>query len=151
MATGQRVDPYNQYNFLVELDGITRAGFKECTGLETIQEVIEYREGGDRLAIKQLPGLIHYSNIILKRGMTTDKELWTWRKSAQDGKEIRKTGSIILLDQTGSEKGRWDFFEAWPVSWTGPEFDATANGVAFETIEITHEGLEMVAAKTTAA
>lgn len=151
MTTGQRVDPYNQYNFLVELDGITRAGFKECTGLDTTQEIVEYREGGDLLAIRQLPGLIHYSNILLKRGMTNDRELWEWRKQAQDGRVVRKTGSIILLDQAGAEKGRWDFFEAWPVSWKGPSFDATANGVAIETLEITHEGITSVAGNTSAA
>ncbi len=33
MAT--RVDPYRSFNFLVEIDGITQAGFQECTGLDS--------------------------------------------------------------------------------------------------------------------
>ena len=32
MAT--RVDPYRGFNFLVEIDGITQAGFQECSGLD---------------------------------------------------------------------------------------------------------------------
>jgi hypothetical protein len=32
MAVGERKDPYRAYNFLVEIDGITRAGFRECSG-----------------------------------------------------------------------------------------------------------------------
>lgn len=140
MPTG-RVDPFRQYNFLVEFDGITRAGFKECTGLESSQEIIEYREGGGALAVSKLPGLARYSNIILRWGMTNDKDFWNWRKKAQDGTVERKNGSIILLDDTGAEKGRWDLVEAWPNKWTGPYFDATGNDVAIETLEITHEGI----------
>jgi len=147
MAAGERVDPYRQYNFLVEFDGITRAGFKECSGLESSQEVVGYREGVDSLAIKQLPGLVSFSNIVLKRGITNDKELWAWRKMAQDGTVVRKTGSIVLQDQKGEEKVRWNVVQAWPVKWTGPQFDATANGVAIETLEITHEGIEIAGSK----
>ena len=33
MATGDRVDPYKTFNFLVEIDGIVQAGFTECTRL----------------------------------------------------------------------------------------------------------------------
>ena len=73
MATGDRVDPYAQYNFLVEIDGITRAGFTEVGGLDTEQDIIEYREGGDTATKRKLPGLRKYSNITLKRGFTADK------------------------------------------------------------------------------
>jgi hypothetical protein len=31
MATGQRVDPFGNFNFLVEIDGITRAAFHEAS------------------------------------------------------------------------------------------------------------------------
>jgi phage tail-like protein len=44
-----RVDPYKNYNFRIEIDGITVAGFSECTGLSSEVEIIEYREGGDDL------------------------------------------------------------------------------------------------------
>ena len=33
MPVGDRKDPYRSYGFLVEIDGITRAGFRECSGL----------------------------------------------------------------------------------------------------------------------
>ena len=45
MALGDRKDPYRTYNFRVEIDGITRAGFRECSGLDTSQDPIDYREG----------------------------------------------------------------------------------------------------------
>lgn len=141
MATGDRKDPYRSFNFLVEIDGIARAGFRECSGLDTSQDPIEYREGNDGSTARKLPGLNKYSNITLKWGMTDDDELWKWRKNAMDGGVKRKNGSIVLLDSSGDEKARWNFREGWPTKWTGPSFNATGNEVAIETLEIAHEGL----------
>ena len=143
MATGDRRDPFRSFNFKVEIDGITRAGFRECSGLDASQDPIEYREGTDALTARKMPGLTKYSNITLKWGMTDDTELWDWRKKAIAGKVERKNGSIVLLDESGEEKLRWNFREAWPTKWTGPSFNATGNEVAIETLEITHEGLEL--------
>jgi phage tail-like protein len=141
MPTGERKDPFRAYNFLVEIDGITRAGFRECSGLDTTQESIDYREGGEGLHVRKLPGLVKYSNISLKRGITDDGELWEWRKKAIEGRVERKNGSIILLDDSGSEKIRWNFVEGWPSKWSGPTFNATGNEVAIESLEIAHEGV----------
>jgi phage tail-like protein len=142
MATGDRSDPFRAYNFLVEIDGITRAGFRECSGLDSAQDPISYREGTDPITTRSLPGLVKYSHITLKWGMTDDTALWDWRQKATDGKVERKNGSIVLLDDTGEEKMRWNFHDAWPTKWTGPSFNATGNEVAIETLEIAHEGVK---------
>ena len=42
--TGQRVDPYGNFNFLVEIDGITRAAFHEVSGFDSTIDVIEHRK-----------------------------------------------------------------------------------------------------------
>lgn len=141
MATGDRKDPFGSYNFRVELDGITRAGFRECSGLDSTQNPTDYREGTDPLTARKLPGLNTYSNITLQWGVTDDAELWAWRKSAMDGKVQRKHGSIVLLNDAGEEKVRWNFINAWPTKWTGPDFNASQDGVAIERLEIVHEGL----------
>jgi phage tail-like protein len=142
MATGDRVDPYRGYNFLVEIDGITRAGFREASGLDSAQDPIEYREGNQELTARKLPGLNKYSNIGLKWGITDDAEFWEWRKKAMDGTVERKNGSIVLCSDAGEEKLRWNFKEAWPTKWTGPSLNATGNEVAIEQIDIAHEGIE---------
>ena len=102
---------------------------------------IDYREGGEALTVRKLPGLVTYANITLKRGITDDADLWAWRQKAMDGKVERKNGSVILLDDTGEEKVRWNFREGWPTKWTGADFNATGNEVAIETLEIVHEGV----------
>jgi phage tail-like protein len=144
MATGDRVDPFAQYNFLVEIDGVTRAGFTEVGGLTTEQDIIEYREGADTATKRKLPGLRKFSNIMLKRGFTTDKELWLWRKSTIDGTTERRAGSIILLDEGRNEALRWNFVEGWLCKWEGPALNSSTNEAAIESLEICHEGLELV-------
>lgn len=54
---------------------------------------------------------------------------------------MRKNGSIVLLNDSGDEKMRWNFVSAWPTKWAGPSFNATSNEVAVETLELVHEGL----------
>jgi phage tail-like protein len=142
MVVGARKDPYRAYNFLVEIDGITRAGFRECSGLDSAQDPIEYREGNEQfLTVRKLTGLVKYANISLKYGITDDQELWDWRTRAVEGRVERRNGSIVLLDDLGQEKMRWNFREAWPTKWTGASFNATGNEVAIETLEIAHEGV----------
>lgn len=141
MPTGNRVDPYRGFNFLVELDGITRAGFQECSGLDASTDLVEYREGSDPTHKRKLTGLNTFSNITLKWGVTDSDELWRWRQTVVEGRAERKNGSIILMDESGQEKVRWNFLNAWPTKWTGPTFNATDNGVAVETLELAHEEL----------
>jgi phage tail-like protein len=115
------------------------------SGLESETAVVEYRTGGDPSTVRKVPGLTKYANIVLKRGLTRDLELWNWRKTVVDGKTVRRSGSIILLDESGKQVLRWHFVGGWPVKWEGPALNAQANEVAIETLEIAHEGLELVA------
>ena len=142
MATGQRVDPYKGFNFRVEIDGIQQAGFQEVSGLDASTDAQDYREGADPNHVRKLTGLNKYSAITLKRGITDSDELWKWRLTAIDGKVERKNGSVVLLDDTGQEKLRWNFMNAWPSKWTGPSFNSTSSAVAVESLELTHEEVQ---------
>lgn len=136
-----RPDPLSAFNVRVEINGITVAGFTECSGLASETEVVEYREGGD-FRTRKLPGLTKFPNIVLKRGLTLDRSLWEWRQTVVNGTVDRRSGSVILLDAARNEVARWNFFEAWPSKWEGPALNAQSSAVAIETLEIAHEGLE---------
>jgi phage tail-like protein len=102
-------DPYSGYNFWVEWDGIVHAGFRECSGLTATRKAGTYREGTDKtLTQRQIPGLNSYGNISLKRGITDNQELWKWHKILQDGTADRRNVSIILANDKGEEKMRWN-------------------------------------------
>jgi phage tail-like protein len=136
-------DVYKGFNFLVEIDGITQAGFQEASGLDSTVALIEYREGSDKSSVRKLGGLNSFSAISLKRGVTDSTDLYQWHLNTVNGPTPdRRNGSIVLLDETGAEKIRWNFHLAWPSKWTGPSFNATSNSVAIESLEIQHEDLQ---------
>jgi phage tail-like protein len=140
----ERKDPFGGYNFAVEMDGITRMGFKQCSGLDTTSDATKYREGTDAtLTQRQIPGLVSYSNISLQRGITDDRALWDWRDSIASGSPVRRTISIILRDAAGNEKIRWNVKNCWPTKWSGPSLDATTDALAIESLELAHEGIEV--------
>ena len=138
-----RTDPYRNFNFVVEIDGIKQAGFSDCSGFGASTDPIEYREGGDNTTVRKLPGVTKYPNIVLKWGITDSRELYDWYNNVVKGNVVRKTGSIVLYDLDGiTEKVRWNFVNAWPTKWDGPDFSAKANDIAIETLELAHEGIE---------
>jgi phage tail-like protein len=140
----ERKDPFGGYNFAVELDGITRMGFKDCSGLDSSSEINRYREGTDAtLAQRMIPGLLTFSHITLKRGFTDDSALWEWRDTIAQGTPLRRTISIILRNEKGEEKIRWNVKNCWPVKWMGPTLDAASNALAIEMLELAHEGVEV--------
>jgi phage tail-like protein len=141
MAVG-RVDPYKNFRFLVEIDGIVQAGFAECSGFGSNVEVIEYREGGDATTVRKLSGKVSYNDLSLKWGVTDSRELYDWHLAAVNGQIQRKNGSIILQDDLGQEKIRWNFFSAWPSKWDGPDFNAKGNDVAISTLTVSCERVE---------
>ena len=137
-----RVDPYKNFRFLVEIDGIVQAGFSECSGFGSNVEVIEYREGGEAATVRKLPGKTTYPDITLKWGVTVSRELYDWHLTAVNGKVQRKNGSIILQDDAGGEKIRWNFFSAWPSKYDGPDFTAKGNDVAVDSLTVSCERVE---------
>ena len=56
---------------------------------------------------------------------------------------VKVDGRITMFDRQGTRVALWEFTNGFPVKWEGPEFDASKNEVAIETIEIAHEGLTM--------
>ena len=141
-----RKDPYRQFRFRVEIDGITQAGFSECSFADTTTDSVEYREGDELPTARKLSGLTKYGNITLKWGITDTMEIYSWRQQIIDtGAEgARKNMSIILVDEAGSDKARWDITRAWPTKYDPPDFSAKGNEVAIETLDIVHEGFKRV-------
>lgn len=139
--TGIRSDPYSAFNFLVEIEGIIAGGFTDVSGL-TIQTAVEkIREGGVNDFEHKLPKGTTYTDLTLKHGLTDLDLLWNWYEDVINGKINRKSGTIYLLDRSGLPAMWWDFYEAYPIKWEGPTFNASSNTVATETLVLTHHGL----------
>ena len=47
-------DHIGQFNFKMEIDGVTQAAFRNVEGLDSETEVIEYQDGDDMILRKRL-------------------------------------------------------------------------------------------------
>ena len=147
MATGDRVDPFTGYNFHVEIANTSDAvaAFREVSGMTVNTDVIEYREGNSKdLHPKKLMGLRKSSNLVFKKGITVNKELWLWYRQIVNGVHDRRNGSVVLHDELGQEVLTWNFYEAWPTKIEFPTLNANTNEVAVISMELVVEKLELV-------
>lgn len=141
-----RTDPYRNFRFKVELDGIETAAFADATVPDSSTDAVDYREGTDPTHQRKLSGLTKFGNITLKKGITDNLDLYDWRKTVEQTGAItaRKNVSLILVDEEGNDKSRWDIVQAWPTKYDPSDFSAKGNEVLIETLEIVHEGISRV-------
>jgi len=141
MPNRREHDHIGNFNFKVEIEGVTQGAFRNVEGLDSETEIVEYQDGDD-IILRKRPGRTKYSNVTLKRGYVDTDELWQWRKKVIEGQVERKSGSVILCDDDGEEIMRYNFFEAWPSKWKGFSMDGKGNDVNVEEIELAVEKIE---------
>ncbi len=150
-ASTQRNDPLTVFCFkvLINIDGHSRgeAYFKSVSGLKYETEVTDYHEGGLNVSTHRLVGTTKWPNLVLKKGFSGPPliHLLNWRRSwlndAPGEKLKRADGKIIQLSSDMKQMCAWEFIRGWPCKWEGPEYDASKDELAIETLEIAHEGL----------
>lgn len=140
--TGRRHDPLVGFRFQVVVTGLATGGFTECTGLSVQTDVKEYAEGGLNSHVRTFPGRTTQSRLVLKRGIV-DRALHDWFWDIVAGTIVRRSGSVVVLDERGADAlAEWRFRDAFPAKWTGPDLNASQSSVAVETVELVHLGLE---------
>ena len=122
------------------IDDVLMGYFTECSGLSAEYETYPYAEGGQNMFVHQLRGRVKYSNIVLKRGVTSSTHLLKWfqankERSSRGGLTIKLLNRDLQVIQT------WAFSCAVPIRYTAPNVSTEASGMAIETLEIAHEGL----------
>jgi phage tail-like protein len=141
-ATSSRNDPLAAFRFAIELDGLPVAGFSECSGLQMEIEVKDYNEGGLNSHVHRFPGRSKQGSLTLKRGIV-DRDLWTWYYDLTQGQVQLRGGSITVKDPSGgTDVMVWEFTDAFPNKWIGPDLNASQNNVAVETLELAYQTLK---------
>jgi phage tail-like protein len=138
-------DPLLGFNFMLELEGAVAGYFSECSGIGSENEVIDQKvtgKGGHDI-IRKMPGRLKFTDISLKRGITSDLNIWAWRDQVVQGKvkEARKNCSITMLSRDYKPVAVWHFSNAWPSKVTGPNLKADSNEIGIEEVTIVHEGM----------
>ena len=139
-----RNDPLRNFRFRLEIDGIQQAGFSEVTGFDVSTDPIDYREGHDPTHVRKLPGLTKYGNVTLKWGTTDSTELYDWSQRIVQGEIDRKFLAIVVVDELGQDKARFEIQEAWPCKYDPTVLNAKGNEVSIETLELCNEGVKRV-------
>jgi phage tail-like protein len=139
-------DPEGAFYFALEINGTEVAHFVECSGLKTTAEVFEIPEGGMNGMVHKRPGQSRWENIVLKVATNASTPLLEWRdKYLQDQftKRTSDSGAITMYNNAGEVVRRFEFTNAWPVSWEGPSLNANSSELAVESVEIAHDGLKI--------
>jgi len=127
------------YRFVIEIDGIQTDRFFECEGLELGTVVYEVEEGGYNTSVHKRIGKSRPSNLILKKAITKNNELINWFQDNTKNKRLeKKTLAVILLDLSGVEIKRWNFYKAFPCRWKVQTLDVNDNSYPIEVIEIAY-------------
>jgi phage tail-like protein len=140
-----RNDPLRNFRFRLEIGGIAEAHFSEATGFDITTDVIDYREGDEATNVRKLPGLNKYGNITLKRGITDSIDLYNWYQDVVDGNTVRQPVTVVVLDEKGDDKARFEIREAWPMKYDPMDLNAKGNDVSIETLELANEGVKRIA------
>jgi phage tail-like protein len=141
-----RTNPYRNFRFRLEIDGIEQAGFNECSFGDATTELVEYQVGTYLPTNIKLSGERKYGNITLKWGITEPMVLYNWYKKIVDSSAVitRKNISITLVDEAENEKSRWNIVKAWINKYDPTDTNVKGNDVAIDTLEILHEGFKRV-------
>ena len=142
---GLTEDPLLGFNFKLELEGNLAGYFTECSGVGSENEIVEHKvvdENGHEIT-RKIPGRLKWEDVSLKRGITSDLQIWTWRESVVKGEvtAARKNCTITMMDRTYNPIAVWHFLNAWPSKVTGPQMKSDSNEFGVEEVTIVHEGI----------
>ena len=138
-------DPLISFNFLLELEGVAAGHFTECTGIGSEHDVVEHKivdKQGHEIT-RKIPGRLKWSDLTLKRGITSTMDLWKWRDQVVKGAvgNARKNLSVTMLDRAYEPVAVWHFQNAWPSKLSGPSMKSDDNSFGIEEVVIAHEGM----------
>ena len=149
-AKEQVAYPFTAFNFAVEIkvDGVAMqvvdAAFAECDGLEMTMDVKTIREGGNNGKQIRLTGPLTFGQVTMKRGMTSNLELWDWFNLMLTDQSLRADAEVVLFATDGqTERARFQLSRCVPVKLKSPPLNAKDGAVAIEELQIAYEKLTL--------
>lgn len=134
--------------FLVEVDGVNLGGWGRCSGLTVDFKTKPIEEGGNYDYQPILADKIVYTPVRLERAMSASESAQVQRWLSQKASSWMHapasggggTAQITLCDAKGTPVASWRLRNVYPAKWDGPKLDSMGAGVAYETLELVHEG-----------
>ena len=143
--------PWNTFNFVVEIvpqgdsKPLCDAAFAECDGLDMTMDVQTIRSGGANDRAWRVPAVINYTNLTLKRGMTSNLELWKWFRRTIDNPYLRADVDVVMLADDGkAELARFRLSRCIPIKLKAPALNAKEGAIAIEEFQLAYDKFELV-------
>jgi len=144
-----RFDPYRNFRFKVVIDGQPVAGLNKMGALKRSTEVVEWREAGENITSRKLPGKTKFDPVTLDAGLSYDTTFELWANLVNDfashsttsfKENFRKNVTLEVYNEAGKKVLAWNLYNCWVSAYqAAPEFDAGSNAVAIQTITLEYE------------
>lgn len=142
--------PFTSFNFAIEINvpgvsnKICSAAFSECDGLDMTMEVKTIREGGNSSTQYRLAGPVAYSQLTLKRGMTSTFDLWDWFSATLNNARLRADAEVVVFAADGrTERVRFILKRCLPVKVKAPSLNAKDGMIAIEELQLVYESMKL--------
>jgi phage tail-like protein len=132
--------PLAAYNFRVNIDGVDMR-FAKVSGLAREYHTVTYRDGlsfleGERITKFHIDAFVP---VTLEQGTVIgDKSLSNWLEGSEPS-----AMEVSLCDEKGIPVVAWSIAKAVPVKLSAPTFDASANQLSINSLEIRAAGISI--------
>ena len=146
-----RFDPYRTFRFKVKWDGQYVAGLSKMGALKRTTEMVEFREAGENITSRKLPGKTSFTAVTLEAGITYDTAFEDWANLVNDFAshsltslgEFRKNITVDVFNEAGQKAISFNLYRCWVSEYQAlPDLDAGAYAVAITTIKLEFEWFE---------
>lgn len=135
MPTVERTTAHPSFRFLIQIDGIDKAVFSECSLPSIDWDVLEIKEGGQNSYVHLLPGRRTSAKVTLKSGLGKT-DLYNWYANCMGDNWVRKDVTVRLLDVSSDPVLTWKLAKAFPTKWSSPTLKSDDSTIAIETLEL---------------
>jgi phage tail-like protein len=119
--------------------------FAECTGLEATMEPKVIKSGGNNYGAAQRVGQVTFATVVLKRGMTSTRDLWHWFQLVSgQAYAVRLSVEIDMRDAADTTVLTWGLKRALPIKFKAADLNARGTEVGVEELHLAHEGLQLM-------
>jgi len=124
---------------------VCSGAFAECSGLEATMEPKVIKQGGVNYGASQRAGQVTFATVVLKRGMTSTRDLWNWFQMVAGGAyAVRMSAEITMQDSSGKNVLTWGLRRAMPVKFKAADLNARGTEIGIEELHLAHEGLQLL-------
>ena len=132
------------FHFKVEVLGLPAndydVRFTEVSGLTVEMGAEEIAEGGENRFIQKYPTRVKYPELVLKRGLLRNSEVWNWtRQCIEDYRIEPKSVDVKLLNESHEPLMTWHVVGAYPTKWSVSDLSAANNAVVIESLQMFYQ------------